>query len=328
MVYTRIQRVSTGDNCYTDKREVNLLQNKIKTKPASSQLPLSELSPQSEVPEGWIDPVVRRIREKASLVEAKETAIFGNEPKDEKLDQQEVQSSKTFNKENINSKHVEANTELNKERGVQVAIGPGPFNPPGNQPINFYIGTEASKSIATNYALFHPGDTVLSNFIPISTILPYFQLLGQNVNVTNLTKEERGLKPDIVNVNRTHLYEIKPFRQQALALTEALFYISLFNKAGVNINLGPSNEPGTFGAIAAPGGYYLFASPQPGVIVYRYRRGTYQVNQANAPQPSSPQDFLDQMSRITGLTGAALIIYLIFSVGSRVFPPRNLVPVP
>ncbi|WP_168734313.1 DUF6531 domain-containing protein [Pseudothauera nasutitermitis] len=31
---------------------------------------------------------------------------------------------------------------------------------------------------------------------------------------------------------------------------------------------------------------------------------------------------------ITGLTGTALILYLIFSEGSRLFPPRNLVPVP
>jgi len=31
---------------------------------------------------------------------------------------------------------------------------------------------------------------------------------------------------------------------------------------------------------------------------------------------------------VTGLTGAALITYLIVSEGSRLFPPRNLIPVP
>ncbi len=31
---------------------------------------------------------------------------------------------------------------------------------------------------------------------------------------------------------------------------------------------------------------------------------------------------------VTGLTGAALVIYLILSEGSRLYPPRNLVPVP
>jgi RHS repeat-associated protein len=43
------------------------------------------------------------------------------------------------------------------------------------------------------------------------------------------------------------------------------------------------------------------------------------------PQPTS---FMDKMEQATGLTGAALILYIIVSEGSRLFPPRNLVPVP
>ncbi|KJR44860.1 YD repeat protein [Desulfosporosinus sp. I2] len=39
-------------------------------------------------------------------------------------------------------------------------------------------------------------------------------------------------------------------------------------------------------------------------------------------------NFRDKISEITGLTGGALSIYLILSEGSRLFPPRNLVPVP
>ncbi|MCV9930662.1 hypothetical protein OIU80_00070 [Flavobacterium sp. LS1R47] len=35
-----------------------------------------------------------------------------------------------------------------------------------------------------------------------------------------------------------------------------------------------------------------------------------------------------KISRATGLTGTALIIYIIISEGSRLFPPRNLVPIP
>jgi hypothetical protein len=51
----------------------------------------------------------------------------------------------------------------------------------------------------------------------------------------------------------------------------------------------------------------------------------------NNPQNAAPapsDDMLKKMSEITGLTGAALVIYLIISEGSRLFPPRNLVPVP
>lgn len=44
--------------------------------------------------------------------------------------------------------------------------------------------------------------------------------------------------------------------------------------------------------------------------------------------PEVDRGFMERMSAITGLTGTALIIYLIVSEGSRVFPPRNLIPVP
>ena len=42
-----------------------------------------------------------------------------------------------------------------------------------------------------------------------------------------------------------------------------------------------------------------------------------------------PDDLLTRMAVITGLTGTALIIYIVVSEGSRVlFPPRNLLPIP
>lgn len=47
-----------------------------------------------------------------------------------------------------------------------------------------------------------------------------------------------------------------------------------------------------------------------------------------APAPVSDDDFMEKMSKLTGLTGTALVIYLILSEGSRLFPPRNLIPVP
>jgi len=43
---------------------------------------------------------------------------------------------------------------------------------------------------------------------------------------------------------------------------------------------------------------------------------------------SQGSSFSDNISEITGLTGTALIIYLIVSEGSRVIPARNLIPVP
>lgn len=45
-------------------------------------------------------------------------------------------------------------------------------------------------------------------------------------------------------------------------------------------------------------------------------------------RPVVDRSFMDRMAAITGLTGTALVIYLIVSEGSRLFPPRNLIPVP
>lgn len=47
-------------------------------------------------------------------------------------------------------------------------------------------------------------------------------------------------------------------------------------------------------------------------------------------EPSVKRDILDweYWEAVTGLSGAALALYLIVSEGSRLFPPRNLVPVP
>lgn len=45
-------------------------------------------------------------------------------------------------------------------------------------------------------------------------------------------------------------------------------------------------------------------------------------------RPVVDRSFMERMAEITGLTGAALVTYIIISEGSRVFPPRNLVPVP
>lgn len=165
-----------------------------------------------------------------------------------------------------------------------------------------------------------------------------------------LTAAEKILKPDIVNMDRRHLYEIKSRSQAGLAVSEAAMYLALFRKAGVKMDLGPVNDPGVIGIIPAPGGHYAFQAIAPGAIVYDYRKGRYdpkalptpapvpspaptrQSTRAPVPSPAMPASsdpaFMEKMSKLTGLTGAALVIYLLISEGSRLFPPRNLVPIP
>ena len=52
------------------------------------------------------------------------------------------------------------------------------------------------------------------------------------------------------------------------------------------------------------------------------KKGNYWI------EPQTSPSLMDKASEITGLTGTALVIYLIISEGSRLFPPRNLVPIP
>jgi hypothetical protein len=182
---------------------------------------------------------------------------------------------------------------------ITAPIGPGPFTPPGNQPIPFYIGNTAHISIAATYVAEHPGQLVFTNFTPISTILGR---LG--ANSSGLSASDLDMKPDIINIDpaKRHLYEIKPQGAESLATTEANLYIAVFARAGVPIVPGPTTEPGTSGVIPAPGGYYLFESPLPGVIAYQYRRGTFvpvPIPQTNSADEKERSSLRIQLPRLT-----------------------------
>jgi hypothetical protein len=208
-------------------------------------------------------------------------------------------------------------------------IAIGPWNP-GGMPIPFYIGNSAHIAIAAHYASLHRADAAFYNFSPISAILAAAAALGIAVNPAAVRAAQLGLRPDITNLTRRHLYEIKPVAARALGAAEARLYLAAFLAAGLPMTLGPVGESGTSGTVPAPGGWYIFSAPEPGVVTYRYRQPRRRRVRARAPQRSQAADpsFMRRMEEITGLTGLALIIYLIISEGSRLFPPRNLVPVP
>jgi len=50
--------------------------------------------------------------------------------------------------------------------------------------------------------------------------------------------------------------------------------------------------------------------------------------QQPAAESAGEQDFLKSLEKITGLSGTALLLYILVSEGSRLFPPRNLIPAP
>ncbi|GAA1857169.1 DUF4157 domain-containing protein [Myceligenerans crystallogenes] len=209
-------------------------------------------------------------------------------------------------------------------------LTPGPWNP-GSQPVPFYIGNSAHVAIAAFYAAAHATDLAFYNFVPISSII----LAAARVatpGASSATASQLALKPDIANVTRRHLYEIKPATAQSVGAAEAVLYATAFAAAGLPMALGPTAEAGTAGTLPAPGGWYVFRSPVPGVITYNYRqpprRRVRRPVTSPRTQPASDKSLRQRISEITGLTGMALTIYLIISEGSRLFPPRNLIPVP
>jgi hypothetical protein len=223
---------------------------------------------------------------------------------------------------------VDADTPTSMMAGIMM----GPWNP-GNMPIGYYIGNSAHVAIAAAYAALHVADAAFYNFTPVSAILQAAAALGIKISPAAATAAQLGLKPDIANITKAQLYEIKPVRLQSLALTELALYLAAFAAAGVPMLPGPVGEPGTFGTLPAPGGWFVYSSPEPGVITYAYRQPPRKKPaNDNATQPVTAPDnktLVERISILTGLTGIPLMIYLIISEGSRVvIPPRNALPIP
>jgi hypothetical protein len=200
-------------------------------------------------------------------------------------------------------------------------VEPGPWAPPGEQPIPLYIGNEAHAVIARWYRAAHTGDRMRFNNIAIATLLTNLGEMEHQTQPANLTEEELGLEPDITNLTRLHLYEIKPLAAQGQGAAEAALYLGLFKKAGVAMTLGPVGEPGTSGGVPAPGGVYLFWSPEPGVIVYQYRRGRLVPVPTEAPETSSerrwkfelqPLTREQQQAIVTTTIGGAMLLIIMF----------------
>lgn len=207
----------------------------------------------------------------------------------------------------------------------------GPWNP-GGQPIPFYIGNTAHLAITAFYAAAHATDLAFYNVVPISSIIAAAARFGPTT-AGSATAAQLRLRPDIANLTKRHLYEIKPAALQSVGLAEAGVYVAAFVAAGVPFALGATGEPGTVGTVPAPGGWYDFRAPVSGVITYNYRqpprRRVRVRSTAPEPDPVVDRSLRQRIEDITGLTGIALTIYIIISEGSRiVFPPRNLVPVP
>jgi RHS repeat-associated protein len=211
--------------------------------------------------------------------------------------------------------------------GGSVPAGPW-VNPPGGQPVPFFLGQEAHRGIAAYYAAHHPRQVVLSNFHSIGSILATLRDAGIESVMAGLgRKEDLRLMPDITNLTLMHLYEIKPWRQLVQGLGKAQTYTAIFWSVGVPMERGPSDDPGTAGVIPAPGGHFQFWSPTAGVILWRYKRGDFVPLLEPKPQKQeATEPVARRAERASRWVALGVAAYWIISESSRVlFPPRNLI---
>jgi hypothetical protein len=190
-------------------------------------------------------------------------------------------------------------------------ISPGSWSPPGNQPGGFYVGSEAHAAIGAFYRAAHPGDQTFLNNTPLSTILTSLTRMANNkgprVDVSTLAENELARRPDIANLTRRHLYEIKPATAQAEAAAKARMYLTIFERAGVEMTLGSTAEPGTTGGLPAPAGVFMFRSPEPGVITYEYRRGRLVPVPVPSPQPTTERRWRWELQPLTPMQKQAIV---------------------
>ncbi len=250
---------------------------------------------------------------------------------------------------------------LEEFAGLMGQMNPPEFAP-GKQPVPFYIGNEAHKAISAYYEKAHSTDIVFTNYFPIASILAAYGKKGIIPDYSALSEKELADKPDIANIDLNHLYEIKPWNAPEQGIKEAVYYQQIFSKAKVPMQLGPMHDAAAKGVLPVPGGHVIFYSPMPGVILYKWKPKAKEKVPREVPEPHTvpvpmpvtrPDAIPDQpfipplvnpfpkyepesrsiweweyWEEVTGLTGAALVIYLIISEGSRLFPPRNAIPIP
>jgi hypothetical protein len=190
-------------------------------------------------------------------------------------------------------------------------INPDPWAPPGNQPGGWYVGNAAHIAIAGSYRSAHPGELIFTNNTPLLAILKSLSRIaihkGSSVNASALTEDERLRRPDISNLDRRHLYEIKPATAQAEAAAQARRYLAIFQKAGLKMTLGATGEPGTSGRLPAPAGVFMFQSPEPGVITYEYRRGRLVPVPVPQPEPATERRWRWELQPLTPMQKQAIV---------------------
>lgn len=217
--------------------------------------------------------------------------------------------------------------------------GQSPWQLPGGMPGGLYVGVEAHKGIGAYYKASHGGrDDIFLNDLSIASIALRLRDLD-SAQYGHLRPDlGTAIRPDITDATLRHVYEIKPWRSAKTGAAEARQYVQAFARVGFAIRLGVRGVPGTKGRIAGPGGWFSFDVMEEGVIGYLYKQKGPVPELLPLPHAAPAKEPTQDPERrifewkyweeVTGLTGAALLTYLIISEGSRIIPLRNAIPIP
>jgi Domain of unknown function (DUF4157) len=201
-----------------------------------------------------------------------------------------------------------ATTSITPATGGGGAGGTPPRRP---QPPHLRIGNLAHRLIAAYYRTAHPGDVVFTNWYGMRRLIREIgDLRGITYNVpANTNDRDWNTQPDITNLSRPHLYEIKPTALAAQAAAEAAFYIGIFARAGVVMPPGPAGEPGTVGIVPIPPvGFFAFDSPAPGIILYGLRVRLNQQALRQSQTGMSTAETVGVVILAVGLVAAAVLL--------------------
>ena len=204
-------------------------------------------------------------------------------------------------------------------------VEPSDATPPGDQSWNLFIGNEVHKAIERRFADLNEGNDVYFD-TRLDTILENTALHG---NPNRLKPGTEADRPDILDTTYGRLYEIKPDNDAVGAVTQLNRYLRELHDAGAtDVHAGEVDVPGTSeGVVSAPGGYQdivtssgaverlkggyaIYASPAPGVILYDKHNGRFTPRTASDTSCS-----LNQALNLAAAVTKAIIETLVIVVG-------------
>ncbi|WP_095975627.1 hypothetical protein [Melittangium boletus] len=142
-------------------------------------------------------------------------------------------------------------------------------------PWAFFLGNAAHRLIGYMYGLNYPQNRVFYNTRTISEVLAD-RGIG---DPSRLLKNERNLRPDIIDLSSRNLFEIKPWNDQGLreGRQEAQAYLAALNRSvliGGTFNAGTDFRGEILIRFAR--GQYIWRlewqTTEPGVVQYRWTR--------------------------------------------------------